>query len=39
LRDDYKKLKGEKFNQKEFHDKLLSYGSIPVKLIRERMLA
>jgi len=39
LRDEYKKLKGEKFNQKEFHDKLLSYGSIPVKLVRERMLA
>ena len=39
LRDEYKKLKGQKFNQKEFHDKLLSFGSIPVKLIRERMLA
>jgi uncharacterized protein (DUF885 family) len=38
LRDEYKKLKGEKFDQKEFHDKLLSYGSIPVKLIWERML-
>jgi len=38
LRDEYKKLKGEKFDQKEFHDRLLSYGSIPVKLIRERML-
>jgi uncharacterized protein (DUF885 family) len=38
LREDYKKAKGRAFDLKEFHDNLLSYGSIPVQLIRERML-
>jgi len=38
LRKDYKKAKGRAFNLKEFHDKLISYGSIPVKMIGERML-
>ncbi len=38
LREDYKKTKGRAFNLKEFHDKLISYGSIPVQMIRERML-
>jgi uncharacterized protein (DUF885 family) len=39
LRGEYKKLKGKEFDLKKFHDQLLSYGSIPVKLVREKMLA
>ncbi|KPL04528.1 MAG: hypothetical protein AMJ90_00320 [candidate division Zixibacteria bacterium SM23_73_2] len=38
LRDEYKKLKGADFDLKSFHNKLLSYGSIPIKLVREKML-
>ena len=38
LREDYKKMKGDKFNLKEFHDELLSYGSMPLMLIRAAML-
>ncbi|MCK4384863.1 MAG: DUF885 domain-containing protein [candidate division Zixibacteria bacterium] len=38
LRDDFKKYKGEAFNLKKFHDQLLSYGTIPVQMVRERML-
>lgn len=38
LREDYKKAKGRAFKLKEFHDNLLSYGSVPVQMIRERML-
>ncbi len=38
LKDDFKKLKGETFSLKEFHDQLLSYGTIPVQMVRERML-
>jgi len=38
LRDDFKKLKGRDFNLKEFHDQLLSYGTIPIQMVRERML-
>ena len=33
LREEYKKVKGDQFSLKEFHNKLLSYGSLPVKLI------
>ena len=32
-----KKLK-EYLKKKEFHDKLISYGSIPVQMIRERIV-
>lgn len=39
LREEYKKLKGEEFDLKKFHDQLLSYGSIPVKLVREEMFS
>ena len=39
LRDDYKKMIGDKFQLKEFHNKLLSYGTIPVSLVRQRMLS
>lgn len=38
LREDYKKAKGRAFKLKEFHDNLLSYGSLPIQMIRERML-
>ena len=38
LLDDYKAARGEAFELKEFHDDLLSHGSIPVSLMRLRML-
>lgn len=39
LREIIKKNEGEKFNLKAFHEKFLSYGSAPVKYIKELMLA
>lgn len=39
LRDAYKQKMGDKYNLKEFNEKFLSYGSAPVKLIKEIMLA
>lgn len=39
FREEYKALKGNKFDLKKFHEKFLSYGSAPVKHIREMMLA
>ena len=38
LRDDYQKKMGNKYSLKDFHEKFLSFGSSPVKYIRERML-
>jgi len=38
LREDYQKKMGDKYSLKEFHEKFLSYGSSPVKYIRERMM-
>ncbi|CAN5247931.1 DUF885 domain-containing protein [soil metagenome] len=38
LRDDYKNKMGINYNLKDFHEKFLSFGSSPVKYIRERML-
>ena len=38
LREAYKKKMGDKYKLKEFNEKFLSYGSAPVKLIREAML-
>ena len=38
LREEMKAKLGDKFNLKEFHEKFLSYGSSPVKYIRELML-
>lgn len=38
LREELKEKMGDKFNLKEFHEKFLSYGSAPVKYIRELML-
>ncbi|RKR82483.1 uncharacterized protein (DUF885 family) [Mucilaginibacter gracilis] len=39
LRDAYKKKMGTTYKLKEFNEKFLSYGSAPVKYIRELMLA
>jgi uncharacterized protein (DUF885 family) len=38
LREELKKKMGDSFNLKRFHEKFLSYGSAPVKYIRELML-
>ena len=38
LKEAYKELKGEDFDLKDFHDELLSHGSIPIKFIRRLML-
>lgn len=38
FREEYKALKGKEFDLKKFHEKFLSYGSAPVKHIREMML-
>lgn len=37
LREDYKKAKGSSFSLKEFHEKFLSMGEMPLKLIRNVM--
>jgi len=38
LREDYKRKMGDNYSLKDFHEKFLSFGSSPVKYIRERML-
>ncbi|UCB51811.1 MAG: DUF885 domain-containing protein [Candidatus Zixiibacteriota bacterium] len=38
LKEDFRKLKGRAFDLKRFHDQLLSYGTVPVQMVRERML-
>ena len=38
FREELKKQMGDKFNLKKFHEKFLSYGSAPVKDIKELML-
>ena len=38
LRDSYQAKKGDDFQLKEFHDRLLSYGSIPAGIIKKDML-
>ncbi|HKN47923.1 MAG TPA: DUF885 domain-containing protein, partial [Candidatus Polarisedimenticolia bacterium] len=38
LREAYRRRRGAAFRLQEFHDRFLSYGSIPVTMIRERML-
>jgi len=35
FREELKKTRGDKFNLKAFHEKFLSYGSAPVKYIRQ----
>ncbi len=39
LREEWKKKMGDKYKLKDFNEKFLSYGSAPVKLIRDAMLA
>lgn len=39
LREELKKQEGAKFNLKQFHEKFLSFGSAPVKYIKELMLS
>ncbi len=38
LRNEVEKLRGTDFNLKAYHDQLLSYGSPPVRFVRELML-
>ncbi len=38
FRNEYKQKAGDSYNLKKFHEKFLSYGSAPVKYIRELML-
>ena len=38
LHDDYKALKGDTYSLKEFNDRFLTYGLIPIKIIRRDML-
>jgi uncharacterized protein (DUF885 family) len=38
LHDDYQALKGKDFSLKEFNDRFLTYGLIPIKVIRQAML-
>ena len=37
IRRDYQAKLGNSFNMKEFHDKVLSFGSPPPRLLRELM--
>jgi uncharacterized protein (DUF885 family) len=39
LRDEYKKLKGQDYSLKAFHDAFLSTGCPPVKLVRAELLS
>jgi len=38
LREEVKKREGNKFNLKNFNEQFLSYGSAPVRYIRQLML-
>ena len=38
LREELKKARGKEFDLKNFHEQFLSYGSAPVKYIRELLL-
>jgi len=37
MEKDYKKLKGEAFSQKEFLQRLLSYGAMPIRHLKARL--
>jgi len=37
MEKDYKKLKGDAFNQKEFLQKLLSYGALPIRVLKTKI--
>jgi uncharacterized protein (DUF885 family) len=38
MREEYKKLKGDAFNEKEFMSKLLSYGALPLRHLKKKIL-
>ena len=38
LREDYKKLRGDTFSLKDFHDQMLKKGSLPIKIMRHIIL-
>ncbi|MGD8517960.1 MAG: DUF885 family protein, partial [Anaerolineae bacterium] len=38
LRKKYQAQKGDQFKLKAFHDELMSYSSLPLKLVTEEML-
>ena len=38
LREAWKKDQGDKYSLKDFNEKFLSYGSAPVKYIKEAMM-
>ena len=38
LREDYQSKTGDSFSLKDFHDRFLSFGNVPNKLIREQVL-
>jgi hypothetical protein len=38
LRTDYETWRGSEFNLREFHDRFMTYGLIPLKVIRQDML-
>ena len=38
LREDYRRMKGDAYSLKEFHDEFLSFGAPPIPLVREMML-
>jgi uncharacterized protein (DUF885 family) len=38
LRDDFRRLRGDQFALKDFHDRFMTYGLIPLKVIRADML-
>jgi uncharacterized protein (DUF885 family) len=38
LREEYRRKMGSGYSLKDFHERFLSFGSSPVKNIRERMM-
>jgi len=38
MEKEYKKLKGDDFSQKEFLEKLLSYGALPIRHLKKKIL-
>jgi uncharacterized protein (DUF885 family) len=38
MEKDYKSAKGAAFDQKEFLNKLASFGPLPIRLLREKLL-
>lgn len=38
MREEYKKLKGDSFDEKEFMSKLLSYGALPLRHLKRKIL-